>query len=130
MSNLTRMRPEARAMAQQLLKHHRQVCKPSRATPEDLTDGQLAHFCIRYGVLCELIGTAYLTRSAGGFLHGIAEWCERQGWPPINALVVNASGLPGEGYDRAPGGGFIEWPDQVRKAISYQHYPESVPDTD
>lgn len=120
------MRSEARAMAKELLKHHKQVCRGLETDSKELTDSQVHDRCIRYGVLCDRIGAPYLTRSAGSFLHDVAEWCESEGWPPINALVVNESGLPGPGYDRAPGGGFANWPTQVRKAILFPSYPDHL----
>jgi hypothetical protein len=36
--------------------------------------------------------------------------------------------LPGEGYDLAPGGGYAEWPEDVRDAIAFEGYPDVMPD--
>ena len=113
-------------MGQELLRHHRETCAGIATPPELLSDSQVKQLCLRYGTLCERIGAPFLTRSSGGFLHDIAEWCDGEKWPPLNALVVNAAGIPGEGYDRAPGGGFAEWPKQVRAAIVFKGYPDQL----
>jgi len=123
-----RFSAEAHALGQKLLDHHRAVCRGVSVSASDLTDSQVARLSIRYGVLCERAGLPFLTRSSGGYLREIAIWCEQEGWPPINALVVNESGLPGEGYDRAPGGGYAKWPEQVRKAVVCKEYPELMPE--
>lgn len=119
---------EARALGQKLLEHHRTVCRSVNAPAADLLDSDVKRLSIRYGVLCERAGLQSLTRLAGNFLYEIAVWCEKEGWPPINALVVNQSGLPGEGFDTAPGGGYAKWPEQVRKAITFKGYPDVMPD--
>lgn len=88
---------EARALGQKLLEHHRARCSGMSIQPYDLTDSQVSRISIRYGALCQRAGMPFLTPSSGGFLREIAVWCEQEGWPPINALAVNESGLPGEG---------------------------------
>lgn len=123
-----RFSPEARALGQKLLEHHMMMCHTTNVAATDLVDSQVTRLSIRYGTLCERAGLPFLTRSSGGYLHEIAVWCEKEGWPPINALVVNESGLPGEGYDRAPGGGYAKWPEQVRNAIAFKGYPDVMPD--
>jgi hypothetical protein len=116
------MRPEAFDMARELVKHHAEICSKVSATVEEMTDAQVHQCCIRYGLLCERINAPYLARISGGFLHDIAVWCEEESWPPINALVMNQHGIPGDGYDTAPGGGYAEWPKQVRRAIAFKEY--------
>lgn len=85
--------------------------------------------CISYGALCERAGYPCLPHFAGRYLGEIAGWCcNEHGWPPIHALAVNVdSKIPGHGYDEAPGGGFAEWEDQVRKVIAFKGYPEYMP---
>ena len=116
------MTPEARALAQALLNHHRQVCR-SRTSAQRSVD-----LCvIPYGLLCERAGLPYLTHSVGHFLREVAEWCTANGWPPINALAVNReSKMPGEGYDGAPGCSLLRWPEEVRACIEFDRYPEAV----
>lgn len=125
--NAMRFSAEAHALGQKLLDHHHEVCGAVSNPASALTDSQVAQNTIRYGTLCERAGIWELRRISGGLLHEIAVWCEQQGWPPINALVVNESGIPGEGYDRAPGGGYANWPDQVRNAIVFKQYPKQMP---
>ena len=119
-------------LGRELLKYHREVCWPVHTQAERLTSGDVRRLCLRYGSLCDRAGAPYLTRNAGAYLHEIAVWCDAQGWPPINALVVNETGLPGgtvgTGYDAAPGGGFAVWPEQVRRAIVFRGYPELMPE--
>ena len=68
-----------------------------------------------------------LTHAAGSFLGEIAEWCQAHGWPPINALVVNAdSRMPGEGYDTAAGCGLVNWPAQADACIRFDGYPDQM----
>jgi len=90
------MTPEAQAITQALLYHHR-----SLESPESRPENPDA-YTIQYGKLCERAGVPWLTRSVGQFLQETAEWCESHGWPPINSLAVNDTGMPGGGYDIAP----------------------------
>lgn len=116
------MTAEARALAQVLLDHHRTVCWPKRGTQADI-DSCL----IVYTPLCERAGMPHLTRSVGQFLREVAQWCEANGWPPINALAVNRdSRMPGDGYDGAPGCSLLKWPDEARAAIEFDGYPTAV----
>jgi hypothetical protein len=85
------MSPEARALANVLLNHHRQAIRRSREPLKDV-NGAL----ISYGVLCDRAGLSYRSRNAGPFLREIAEWCHDHEWPPINSLAVNhATRVPG-----------------------------------
>ncbi len=116
------MSPEARALAQVLLDHHREVCRrPGEPLPS------IDSAVIPYGVLCERAGLSYLTHSVGPFLREIAVWCHENGWPPINSLAVNyATRMPGEGYDKAPGCSLPRWPEEVAACIDFLGYPGVV----
>ncbi len=118
---------EASALGQKLLEHHRSVCSSVTGEANLIVRSEIARCSIRYGVLCERAGLPFLRRSSGSFLYEIAQLCEKHGWPPINSLVVNESGLPGAGYDHAPGGGFAQWDEQVRRAIAFRGYPDVLP---
>jgi hypothetical protein len=120
--------PEALALGQKLLEHHRTVCRSINIPATHLVESDVKRLSIRYGTLCKRAGLPLLTQSAGRFLYEVAVWCEKEGWSPINALVVNRSGRPGNGYDRAPGGGYAKWPEQVRNAITFKGYPDVMPD--
>ena len=91
------MTPEAHALAKALLNHHKQSCQ-ARSVAGASADSHL----ISYTALCERAGLPWLTRAVGPFLREVAEWCQANGWPPINSLAVNAgTRMPGEGYDGA-----------------------------
>ena len=116
------MRPEAVAMANVLLKHHRRVCQKPGATAPILNS-----CLITYGKLCDEAGGPYLTHYPGPFLGETAQWCADNGWPPINALAVRAdSRMPGDGYDDAKGCSIINWPEQAEASIKFRGYPDSV----
>lgn len=113
------MSPEARALAQVLLDHHREVCRRPDGPPS--ADSAL----IPYGVLCEGAGLPDLSRNVGPFLREIAQWCYENGWPPINSLAVNyATRMPGRGYDKAPSCSLLSWPDEVAACIEFTGYPD------
>ena len=114
-------------LGQTLLEYHKTACRTKNVAAIDLGDSQITRLSIRYGTLCAMAGVPFLSRSSGGYLHEIAVWCEKEGWPPINALVVNESGLTGEGYSLAPGGGYPKWSEQVRDAIAFKGYPDVMP---
>lgn len=114
------MTPEAQAITQALLDHHRSV-GPAETRPENPDP-----YTIQYGKLCERAGVPWLTRSVGQFLQETAEWCAANGWPPINSLAVNETGMPGGGYDIAPGCSLLQWPEQVRNTIVCRSYPKTV----
>jgi hypothetical protein len=79
---------------------------------------------ISYGDLCGAIGRPELTAVCHTHLHEIAEWCALNGYPPINALVVNKkTGVPGDGYSKAPGCDILTWEDEVKKVIAFRGYP-------
>jgi hypothetical protein len=121
------MTPEANALARILLRHHQQNCQGLAPTPMTVTDGMIGRCVVPYGQLCDRAGMGFLTPSVGMFLNEIAEWCDKNGWPPLNALAVNReTGMPGEGYDEASGCALLEWPEQVRKCIVFGGYPDDV----
>src|SRR5690348_13660196 len=121
------MTEEAISLARTLLKHHRQVCMKYGATPQSVTDRMIQESVISYGTLCESAGVPFLTHGVGRFLDEIGQWCEENRWPLLNSLAVNRqTGMPGEGYDGAHGGDLLLWPDQVRKCIAFQGYPETA----
>lgn len=114
------MTPQAQAMANVLLEHHRHVCV---RTPVPRFNSCL----IPYGDLCERAGYAELTQSVGRYLREIAEWCTDNGWPPLNALAVNgATRMPGDNYDLAPGCNILNWPDEAQQCVSFRTYPQRV----
>jgi len=84
-------------------------------------------YTVRYGDLCSAAGVPHLTRIVGGFLGEVAEWCAHAGYPPLNSLAVNESGLPGEGYDGAGGFTLVNWPKEVEECVRYGSYPARMP---
>jgi hypothetical protein len=124
------MTAEATTIANVLLQHHSQHCRTYEGTqPERISDGMVERSVIFYGNLCEKAGVPFLTHGVGRFLEEIAEWCEENGWPPLNSLAVNrATGMPGIGYDGAPGSDLLLWPEQVRQCMVFGGYPETVGD--
>jgi hypothetical protein len=121
------MRGESRAIANTLLERHRLICRPLRRRQTDEVDNDDIDVSITsYGDLCERAGLGRaFARAARSFLFEVAQWCEEHGWPPLNALVVNAQrGYPGDGYSEAPG--CLEWPVDVRRVIAFSDYPPHV----
>jgi hypothetical protein len=119
---------EARVLARELLRRHEQICHQLGVRqPKDVTDGMVNQCIIFYGVLCDRAGVPFLTHGVGQFLGEIAEWCDEHGWPPLNALAVNAEEwMPGDGYDEAAGCALISWADAVKKCIAFRRYPAST----
>jgi hypothetical protein len=116
------MSPEAKALAQALLDHHKKKCRPgSEASPS------IDSCILAYGDLCEAAGLSHLKPSAGKYLREIAQWCHGNGWPPLNALAVNHdSRRPGRGYDGAPGCSLERWHDDVAACITCADYPDLI----
>jgi hypothetical protein len=118
------MRPEARALGQALLDHHRARTK---AHPPGARLS-IPRYTVTYSDLCARAGVPHLTRIAGPFLGEIAEWCSTNGYPPLNSLAVNGStGQPGDGYDGAGGFKLIDWPAEVETCIQFAGYPAKIP---
>lgn len=122
------MTEEARALTRELLRHHEQVCESFGVdAAENVTDRMIDQSIIPYGVFCERAGVPFLTRGVGQFLQETAEFCDQNDWPPLNALAVNVeTGMPGDGYDIAPGCALIRWPEDVKRCIAFGGYPPST----
>lgn len=117
------MRSEARALGQALLAQHQATT--AQFPPKKLV--VVRQYVVRYGVLCERAGVPHIVRIVGEFLREIAEWCDAEGFPPLNSLAVGENGVPGDGYDGA--GGFMsrDGPKDVEKCIRFGGYPASMP---
>jgi len=117
------MRPEAYRLGQALLDHHHRrtaQVPPGRAVIP-------ANYTVRYGTLCADAGVSHILRVVGQFLGEIADWCSTHGYPPLNALAVNDTGLPGDGYDGAGGFKIVNWPAEVEQCIRFTGYPVKMP---
>jgi hypothetical protein len=117
------MQKEAHSLGQALLDHHHNAVAAS--PPGRRLD--LGRYTIRYGVLCDRAGVPHLTRNPGPVLRVVAEWCEANGYPPIVALAVNETGMPGSGYDGAGECEIVKWPQQVEACIRFTSYPAVMP---
>lgn len=85
-------------------------------------------YLITYGDLCGRANLSFLLLNVGKFLLEVAEHCQQCGWPPLNALAVNAqSRIPGDAYDGAGGFRAQDWDSDVRKCIQYTGYPARMP---
>jgi len=114
--------PEAGALAQELLDHHKRF---GRAPTNNGTN--LESRLLSYGDLCERAGLAHLKPMVGKWLREIALWCHENGWPLLNALAVNYKTLrPGCGYGDAPGCSSDRWRDQVTACMRFKGYPGKV----
>jgi hypothetical protein len=114
--------PEARALAQTLVLHRKEVARAGGAE-----DVNLDACLITYADLCERAGVSHLKSEIGRYLREIAQWCHENRWPPLNALAVNYdTRKPGRGYDRAPGCSLFDWPEQVRACLGFPGYPDSA----
>jgi hypothetical protein len=84
-------------------------------------------YCIRYADLCERAG---LPRSHAlacrHNLQAAAEYCARKGWPPLNPLAIGEFGIPGDGYEGAPGCFFATWDRDVLACIRFGGYPTQI----
>ena len=117
------MKPESCAIGQALLNHH-QLVTSNRPPGRKVIP---SNYTIQYGVLCSQAGLPDLVRIVGTFLGEIAEWCDSHGFPPLNSLAVNATGMPGDGYDAAGGFKMADWPRDVERCIRWTGYPTSLP---
>lgn len=119
------MTAEAEALARELLRQHEIVCKTFVVkAAADVTDDMIMRSTVAYGMLCSRAGLPYLTRPVGNFLGEVADWCNANGWPPLNSLAVNEqTKIPGGGYDTASGCSLLHWPDEVRRCIAFRGYP-------
>jgi hypothetical protein len=117
------MSPIARALTDELLRHHRDVCRLHTFRPP------IVERCVvAYGELCRGAGYPGIERGVGKFLQEVAEWCAEQGWPPLNSLAVNGeTRVPGESYEVAPGCSLLGWPEEAAECIVFDRYPEVGP---
>lgn len=126
---MTEISEESRAVANVLLAHHKEVCRPVKIAAGEISNDLVDECTLAYGIVCERARMPDLTHVVGRFMGEIAQWCANKGWPPLNSLAVNAESLiPGGGYDGA--GGICEqhlWPQQVRECIKFRKYPRAVP---
>jgi hypothetical protein len=117
------MTPIAVMLANALLDHHRTFCVPHTSRLPIID-----RCVITYGDLCQQAGVPGLEHGVGRFLQEVAEWCAVRGYPPINALAVNAeSRMPGDRYDLAPGCSIINWPAEATATIVFTGYPATAP---
>jgi hypothetical protein len=116
------MTPEARALAQALINHQREVRQPVLAK-----DLNIQSILTTYGDLCERAGLPHVRPDVGKFLREIAQWCHDNRWPPLNSLAVNReTRRPGRGYGNAPGCSLERWRDDVLRCVQFSGYPEVV----
>ena len=105
------LKPQVQKLLRELLKHQARMRK---------------EVLINYKSLCERAGVPFNRATIGHFLYDVADWCERKGLPPINALVVQkASGNPGFNYSNAPGGR-RSWAETVGECLTSKKYPKKV----
>jgi len=81
---------------------------------------------VGYEDLCRRAGVPFNRGKVGRYLCEIAEWCKKEGFPPINALaVVKKTKRPGRGYSKAPGCDKT-WPETLGKCLVFSKYPGKV----
>jgi hypothetical protein len=116
------MKPVASAICDQLLQHQRNI---REAIAGDQLSCSNRECLISYGELCQRAGYPQVTESVGAHLQQIADWCRENGWPPLNALAVNAStGMPGDGYNIPLNCDSSRWWEQANAALLFEGYPE------
>lgn len=108
----------SKKLYQTLLDHHLSV-----RISEPIKDTQIDPCLMTYARLCDESGMPGAEVGVGKFLAEIAEYCQVNGWPPINALAVNSSSrMPGEKYDLAEGCSILHWPQQVIDVLLCHDY--------
>ena len=111
------MRFESNAICNALLEHHRVACPTGNENFRECTIG--------YKRLCTDAGVPALYRRCGEFFLEMAQWCERRGLAPLNALAINEQeGQPGGNYDYAPGCDMSHWDRDAALAVAERRYPE------
>lgn len=111
------MRSTAEAFTEVLIERHTRLCRPKRRSYKTVTDADIRECRISYGALCEEARVG-LPRGSGTFLAEVHRVCEKNHWPPLNALAVNAKkGRPGDNY---PG---KDWEREIRECIAFASYP-------
>ncbi len=107
----SQMTPEARKLLLHLLEHQRKMQK---------------EILISYKRLCQKAGVPFNRATIGHYLFEVADWCDKNGLPPINALVVQkASGKPGFNYTNAPGGK-RSWTQAVGESLTSKKFPSKI----
>jgi hypothetical protein len=66
---MTEMSDEARAVANVLLAHHREVCRPVRIAAERISDGLVNECTLTYCVVCERAEMPDPTHIVGQFMN-------------------------------------------------------------
>jgi hypothetical protein len=123
---IRKMTPFAQAIGDALLKRHKELCSVIETPPETLTKPIINSCTIKYLPLCEAAGEPRIKQIVGEFLDELAEWCESEGFPPINALAVSAkTRRPSGGYNKAPG--CRDWDKEVKECIVFKDYPRRIP---
>src|SRR4051812_17740338 len=112
------MKPISYALYNALLQHHLHVCRQHLLRPPILD-----RCTIRYAALIDLAGLDLPPIATGPFLAEIADWCSKNKWPPLNSLVVNDTGMPGDNYDLAVGCSLLDWPRQATECVAFEAYP-------
>lgn len=115
------MSDRAVKLANALLQHQRRF----RREPKNVNQKSVEKAIIAY----QAIGTnAHIGwRDIGQPLRDIAEWCDEQGWPPLNSLAVNnKTHEPSKEYDGAGNFQLAQWCYDVRKCIGFSGYPKKV----
>jgi hypothetical protein len=106
------MTPFAQDLCNALLRRHRQCCLSINVLAADVTAEMVNRTTIGYEALCAEINAAELVRTIGKSLDEIATWCRDSGFPPLNALAVDArTSVPSYGYFEADGCG--QWEEEV-----------------
>jgi hypothetical protein len=87
-----------------------------------------SNYTIAYGILCARAAFPGSPEGVGPYLREIAEWCNASGFPPLNALAVNATtGIPGDSYNGAGGFSIINWPADLAACVRFTGYPATIP---
>lgn len=109
------------------MRRHEELCRRFKVCgPEAVTDDMIRVSIIPYLQLCECANVPWLYRNPGPFLAEIAEWCECNGWPPLNSLAVRKEySWPGYGYDTAAACDWEKWYEQVKCCIACSRYPSA-----
>jgi hypothetical protein len=115
---------EARKLCQVLLDWHQAKTVAHPVGKKVL----LKLYTIPYGDLCNAAGVPHVLMVVGKFLQEIAEWCEAEGFPPLNSLAVNSrTGIPGDGYDGAGNFYIVDWPRDAEACVRFADYPATAP---
>jgi hypothetical protein len=121
------MKFESRALGNVLLRRYQALCRPlARRGPDDVDNDDINRCIVSYGDLCEWagLGRSY-AHPSGNFLVEVAQWCQENDLPPLNALAVKGdTRYPGDGYSSAPG--CQDWFNDVKHVIACTDYPAQI----